>query len=1424
MSTNMQNNPPYANIMSNYETNQPSFMNNSNLNIGTLNCRSLCKSSSPETGADFIRYLRSLHLDILCVQEAQAIGTVQEQLTLQLQASSTLWTPHCGIISFNPLLTLQSIDVELDDRLLVCQVSHVNALFPPITLVNLYAPAAYSPRVKFFRELLALPLFNFNHLHSRHSMNSLNQPADIDPTAITPMLILGDFNYHATAYIQDDENYATNLPRSTDSGASVHRTFHHLLNSYFFECTHSREEGPMLPTFRRGSSQSTIDYLYASPFLYQHLHSSDIVFLSSDWTDHALLRSRFVFSSDRQGPGLWRANPSLVTNPYFTDTLYTELDRFFNDLSLTNDIDMAASLPTSSPQDNWDSLKSLVKRVAFRVSRHKSNALTRLHKRLQRKRNRILRTHSNPSTRELLLQPVERQIGAIQAETTQNQRLRAGQRWREQGETSAGYLKRTIHARAIKRSIDGLLDPTTNLLCTSPSSMQGAAFGFYEQLYSTNPVDTDSIDLLCNFIPESDTLQASDHSVLLCPFTIDDLLRGTHRTSPLSSPGVDGIPYPILNLLFQHHAAAQLALRVFNDALTYGIFPSSWLKTCMCLLPKKGDLRDLKNWRPLSMICCDAKIFTRLLNHRLMPFMNRLICPQQSGFMPGRFIGDNGMILQSTKLIATHQSSEHIALLLDQEKAYDRIHPAYLRAVMQRFNIPTTIIHSLLTLLFSTEIHININGHVSQQHIFQHRGIRQGDPISPLLFNIAFDPFLRSIHQNPQFQGFNFATESPLSSTPQSSEDLADSLHQLFPNSPDTTTDLPTEPPLQTVSSPPPTAVKILAYADDTLVFLRGAADFRLLQQAITVYMNASNALLNYHKTIATALSGKPSTTWQTLLHSHGITAWHDRTSSSPLTYLGYPICSSITQRNIAFQKLYDSIRNDTHLHSQRNLSIRGRVTVLNSLIYSKLWHALRLSIFTKTQLLSLRGLGTAFINTRIFPRLSFDTLSQPRSSGGVGLLDPLKQQQALQWYWVCPLLLHYLRSPLLAKYTVPSLPVLMYTLSWFYSSTIFSHFLYYLFFPSSRNSFWFPQRPLPQLSYLNPLLNIQSCISAFSPHVMFDSCYVDAPTCLTLPFRDILLQSVPTDHPSFPSFRHPDLVLQRYPTAKRLLVSDVFYFDSEFQVLCVRSSFHQCCHPNIARTVARFVRHQQLCFKPFFIQQCTLTPRPTLVDNLPSSLRPFCLRFLLPSSPSPQRSLGLPFRSRGRLPLNSIRYFKKIISLSLPSPANPSLPPHQWRSFWSASIPTSARTVWYRAIHQKIPTRSLLHTLIPQDHPSPDCTICSSSSTETISHFLFSCPPKFLVWREMFQTYIHPSPLSDANLLHSLQKLLICSPPPQDRDTSLPLTDLSFHQLFAVTLVTIWQAHWRWIFDRTPFLSTSVTHRLTRSLNRLDAELNLDS
>ncbi|CEP08995.1 hypothetical protein, partial, partial [Parasitella parasitica] len=119
-------------------------------------------------------------------------------------------------------------------------------------------------------------------------------------------------------------------------------------------------------------------------------------------------------------------------------------------------------------------------------------------------------------------------------------------------------------------------------------------------------------------------------------------------------------------------------------------------------------------------------------------------------------------------------------------------------------------------------IHVNINGHISSEFIPQHRGIRQGDPISPLLFNIAFDPFLRSIQQNSAFKGFNLPHEAP---PHDELDDLADAFNNLYlqPTTTHYTMNTITNT-LQNLTLDPPSPtdanqVKILAYADDTLLF-----------------------------------------------------------------------------------------------------------------------------------------------------------------------------------------------------------------------------------------------------------------------------------------------------------------------------------------------------------------------------------------------------------------------------------------------------------------------------------------------------------------------------------------------------------------------------------------------------------------------------
>ncbi|OBZ81357.1 Transposon TX1 uncharacterized protein, partial [Choanephora cucurbitarum] len=465
------------------------------------------------------------------------------------------------------------------------------------------------------------------------------------------------------------------------------------------------------------------------------------------------------------------------------------------------------------------------------------------------------------------------------------------------GETSTGYLKSTISSRTVNRNIPTLQHPYTNQVCTSNSDIESAATTFDETLNTPSPVDDTSISTLAATIPSRLQLNFAQQKTLLLPLTLTELQDGTERSPNHSSPGTDGLPYEILSILL-HHPDTDLR---------------NWRPISL--------INDLRNWRPISLINTDANIFTRPLNQRLMTHMSSSISSHQLGFMPNRFIADHGLSLHIAQLIATHTRCSTIALLLDQEKAYDRVHSGYLSTIMSRFGISTQLIGCIHSLFFPTHIAININGHLTTT---------PGDPLNPLLFNIAFDPFLRLIHQNTLFAGFNFSKEAPPhQQLDDDFDDIVSSISNLFISS----TSLP-EPSPDPIPVTPPSphsslTVKILAYADDTPVFLRNHHELNHLLSAIRIYSTASNAHLNFHKTEVISLSGQSLPQWRHLLSLHNIHSWHDKYSPSPAIYLGFLIISSLKQRSVAYDKLETTISSACDIHSQRNLSVRGRATML---------------------------------------------------------------------------------------------------------------------------------------------------------------------------------------------------------------------------------------------------------------------------------------------------------------------------------------------------------------------------------------------------------------------------------------------------------------------------------------------------------------
>ncbi|KAG1036563.1 hypothetical protein G6F43_013025 [Rhizopus delemar] len=485
---------------------------------------------------------------------------MQQTLDMKFQAKSSIWSHHCGIVSLNSSIILSASLVTIDQRLIACTVSHVDQVFEPFTIVTIYAPASVQPRREFYYHIMKLPLFSRIHIDSLDGIQVDLQ--SLESQLPHRILITGDFNYSPSISCR-----ATNSTMQSPFHVAQQK-WHNFLLANFNEVTHPSLDNP-LPTFRRGTTLSTIDYFFSSLSLSSCVLKSRIEFINPSWTDHALLSVQFKFGSNLHGKGLWRANPYLAANPQFISTLYRSLDWFCSSrLSIPFEMENNFSpFSVETPQLLWDAVKIEVKRVARSFGR-KQASWRQLHlSRLQTKRERILSSQLPTNTLHTKLTKTEQLIGNLQTDIAKNQILKAHKHWRENGETSAGYLKRSIVTRSSQRYIPSLQHPIDGRLCTSPEDLQEAAREFYQKLYRSDPINESNISTLLDTIPEDDIIPSNASQSLLTPFKIDDLIEGSSRSPRKSSPGMDGLPYEIMSLLFNHPGISKLAIEVYNDAL-----------------------------------------------------------------------------------------------------------------------------------------------------------------------------------------------------------------------------------------------------------------------------------------------------------------------------------------------------------------------------------------------------------------------------------------------------------------------------------------------------------------------------------------------------------------------------------------------------------------------------------------------------------------------------------------------------------------------------------------------------------------------------------------------------------------------------------------------------------------------------------------
>ena len=175
--------------------------------------------------------------------------------------------------------------------------------------------------------------------------------------------------------------------------------------------------------------------------------------------------------------------------------------------------------------------------------------------------------------------------------------------------------------------------------------------------------------------------------------------------------------------------------------------PTEWETALITPIHKKGSKLQCTNYRGISLLNVTYKILTKLIAKRLEQYTELILGDYQCGFRRNRSTTDQIFTLRCL-LEKCHEYNITIhQLYVDFKMAYDSIKRKYLYETLQEFGIPNKLTRLIYMTLNNSKSKIKIQGDYSREFTIR-RGLRQGDSLSCMLFNITLERVIRNIHIN----------------------------------------------------------------------------------------------------------------------------------------------------------------------------------------------------------------------------------------------------------------------------------------------------------------------------------------------------------------------------------------------------------------------------------------------------------------------------------------------------------------------------------------------------------------------------------------------------------------------------------------------------------------------------------------------------